>query len=104
MGCPPVRGDNPRALASGLSYVQVDKHGIIFYTTYISIDLAHHEIFHAKGGINLVRSYEPDYVYIILFACSGMRPVYPHSRPHILIRILFVPVQSYECRCTTVQP
>ena len=29
MGCPPVRGDNPRALASGLSYVQVDNHGII---------------------------------------------------------------------------
>ena len=28
MDCPPVRGDNPRALASGLSYVQVDKHGI----------------------------------------------------------------------------
>ena len=27
MGCPPVRGENPRALASGLSYVQVDKHG-----------------------------------------------------------------------------
>ena len=28
MGCPPERGDNPRALASGLSYVQVDEHGI----------------------------------------------------------------------------
>ena len=28
MGCPPVREDNPRALASELSYVQVDKHGI----------------------------------------------------------------------------
>ena len=28
MGCPPVRGDNPRALVSGLSYEQVDKHGI----------------------------------------------------------------------------
>ena len=28
MGGPPVRGDNPRALASKLSYVQVDKHGI----------------------------------------------------------------------------
>ena len=28
MGCPPVRRDNPRALASGLSYVQVDRHGI----------------------------------------------------------------------------
>ena len=48
-GCPPVRGDNPRALASGLSYVQVGKHGItFFYTTYISVDLAHHEIFHAQ--------------------------------------------------------
>ena len=57
MGCPPVRGDNPRALASGLSYVQVDKHGITIYTTYISVDLAHHEIFHAKvgkGGINML--------------------------------------------------
>ena len=28
MGCPAVRGDNPQALASGLSYEQVDKHGI----------------------------------------------------------------------------
>ena len=35
IGCPPVRGDNPRALASGLSYVQVDKHGItIVYHLY----------------------------------------------------------------------
>ena len=37
MGCPPVRGDNPRALASGLSYVQVDNHGTTIYTTYISV-------------------------------------------------------------------
>ena len=29
MGCPPERGDNPRALASGLSYVQVDKQYIV---------------------------------------------------------------------------
>ena len=28
MACPPVHGDNPRALASELSYVQVDKPGI----------------------------------------------------------------------------
>ena len=28
MGCPPVRVDNPRALAGGLSYVHVDKHSI----------------------------------------------------------------------------
>ena len=35
MDCPPVRGDNPRALASGLSYVQVDKHVItILYHLY----------------------------------------------------------------------
>ena len=26
--CPPVLGDNQRALASGLSYVHEDKHGI----------------------------------------------------------------------------
>ena len=51
MGCPPVRGDNPRALASGLSYVQVDKHGItIKYRLHTSVDLAHHEIFRAKVG------------------------------------------------------
>ena len=55
MGCPPVCGDNPRAIVSGLSYVQVDKHG----TTNISVDLAHHEIFRAKvgkGGINVFSS------------------------------------------------
>ena len=52
MGCPSLRGDNPRALnlASGLSYVQVDKHGILFHTTYISVDIVHHEMFHAKVG------------------------------------------------------
>ena len=47
MGCPPVRGYNPRALASGFSYVQVDKHSITVYITYISVDLANHEIFRA---------------------------------------------------------
>ena len=35
MGCQSVRGDNPQALASGLSYVQGDKHGItILYHLY----------------------------------------------------------------------
>ena len=32
---------------------------LLFYTTYISVDLAHHEIFHAKvgkGGIITVES------------------------------------------------
>ena len=54
MGCPPLRGNNPRAfseprvLACGLSYVQVGKHGITIFTTYISVDHAHHAIFRAK--------------------------------------------------------
>ena len=34
MACPPVRGDNPRALASGLSYGQVDKHDKCIYILY----------------------------------------------------------------------
>ena len=38
VGCPPVRGDNPRALARELSYVQVHKHGIIIlYHLMISV-------------------------------------------------------------------
>ena len=53
MCCPPVCGDNPQALGSPLSYVQVVKHGItILYHLH---HLAHHEIFRAKvgkGGIN----------------------------------------------------
>ena len=48
MGCRPVRGDNPRAIASGLSYVQVDNPWYNFYTTHISVDQAHYEIFRAK--------------------------------------------------------
>ena len=58
MGCLPVRGYNPRGLASGLSYVQVDKHGITILYHYISVDLAHHEIVRAKvgkGGIKGVK-------------------------------------------------
>ena len=54
MGCPPVRGDNPRALASGLSYVQVDKHGIT--NLYHLHQCRYHDIFCAKvgkGGISL---------------------------------------------------
>ena len=49
MGCPPVRGANPRALASGLSYVREDEHDVtILY--HIGVGLAYHEIFHAKVG------------------------------------------------------
>ena len=58
MGCPPVRGDNPRALASGLSYVQVDNPWYNYFMPPInSVDLARYEIFNAKvgkGGIILL--------------------------------------------------
>ena len=36
MACPPVHGDNPRALMSGLSYVQVDKH--VSGLSYVQVD------------------------------------------------------------------
>ena len=58
MGCPPVHVDNPQALVSGLSYVQVDKHGFTILYHYISVNLAHHKIVCAKvgkGGINQYR-------------------------------------------------
>ena len=51
MACPPVRGDNPRALA----LVQVDKHALT-----ILYHLAYDEIFRAKVGkcgIKLTSSY-----------------------------------------------
>ena len=54
MGCPPVRGDNPRALASGLSCVQVDKHGItILYHLHQCRPCTSRAIFAkvGKGGI-----------------------------------------------------
>ena len=45
--CPPVRGDNPRALASGLFPVQVDNHGIT-NLYYISVEHVHYDVFHGK--------------------------------------------------------
>ena len=48
--CPPVRGYNPRALASGLSYVQVDIDGITILYHLHMCNLAHHEAFRAKDG------------------------------------------------------
>ena len=57
MGCPPVRGDNSRALANGLSCVQANKHGITIYVTYISVDLAHHETFRAKVGKGVIKCF-----------------------------------------------
>ena len=45
MDCPPVRGDNLSLLASGLYIVQVDKYGMTIFTTYISIELAHQNLF-----------------------------------------------------------
>ena len=54
MVCPPVSGDNPQALASGLSPCTGGQTmELLFYTTYISEDPAYYEIFHAKGVCSL---------------------------------------------------
>ena len=50
MGCLPVRGDNPGALASGLSYVQVDKHGITILYHLHQCRHCTQVIFRAKVG------------------------------------------------------
>ena len=50
MCTPPVCGDNPRALASELYYVQVDKHGITILYQLHQCRYLHHEIFRAKVG------------------------------------------------------
>ena len=58
MCCQPVSGDNPRALVSGVSYVQLGKHGITILYHLNQCRLEHNNIFHAKvgkGGIKLVK-------------------------------------------------
>ena len=51
MVCPPARGDNPRALARGISPVQTDKPWYNYFATLISVNRAHYEIFHAIFAI-----------------------------------------------------
>ena len=67
MGCPPVRGDNQRALASGLSNVQVGKHGIIILYHLHQCRLAHHEIFCAKVGKGDIKTAGLNFKWIIIF-------------------------------------
>ena len=50
MGCPPVSGDNPRALASDYLTYRRTNMVELFYTTYISVDLVQHETFRSKVG------------------------------------------------------
>ena len=60
MFCPPVRGDNPRALVSGLSLIQVDNHGIMFLL-HTRVHLVHYYIFRAKvgkGGIRKLKLFQ----------------------------------------------
>ena len=50
MICPSVRGDNPRALATWLSPIQVGNFSVtiwanLVYVVYLSVDLARNEIF-----------------------------------------------------------
>ena len=57
MVCPPVHGDNPQDLA--MDYLTYRWTTLVYlsYTTYISADLEHYKIFHAKdskGSIKLL--------------------------------------------------
>ena len=51
VACPPVCGDNPQALASGLFRYRWTTMVYLFCTTNISVDLAHHEIFGKVGKV-----------------------------------------------------
>ena len=56
MDCPPVRGDNPRALVNGLSNVHVENHAItILYHLHQCRPCTSQDIlcFRCKGGITL---------------------------------------------------
>ena len=79
MGCPPVRGDNPRALASGLSYVEMDKHGIpILYHLHQCRPCTSRDI-HAKVGK------------------GGIKPSTPSSPSRIVHITVKVPVATFFC-------
>ena len=77
MGC-------PRALAIGLSYVQVGKHGISIYTTYISVDLAHHEIFRAKVGKGGIKVVSCDTQYLLFYMQSLKSQEFKHAVTKII--------------------
>ena len=53
MVCAPVRRDNPRALARGLSTEQAHKRLLyLTCTTITSVDLAQYEVSHAKDWLS----------------------------------------------------
>ena len=54
MACLPVRGNNPRALTSGLSYVLVDKH----HEHCITISYHLHQCRHCKSRDSLCLSWQ----------------------------------------------
>ena len=58
MVCPPVRGDDPRAVASVLSHVKVDKPWYNINTSLISVDHDQYEICRAKIYLFLQRWYK----------------------------------------------
>ena len=90
MACLPVSGHNPRALAGGLSYVHVDKHGItILYhlpqcrpciTIYIVLKME-------KGGIIQFHMHSYLKAWTLLFSCCfnksnkarNIKPYFPQK-------------------------
>ena len=75
MGCPSVLGDNPQDLASGLSYVHVDKHGI---TILYHLLLQHaHSYFclgvHVPPGVSI-------WGYMFIFEGTHILELFFHSK------------------------
>ena len=66
MACPTVRGDNLQALTSGLLMYRWTNmvHLYLFYTIYISVDLAHHDLFRAKVGKGGIICYKQRHIVV----------------------------------------
>ena len=67
MVCLPLRGDYPRA--QGVSYLKYKRTSMVLlvYTTYISVDLAHHEIVCAKVGKGFKTNFHNNFVLFVYF-------------------------------------
>ena len=74
MVCAPVRRDNPRALARGLSTVQAHKPCSISRTKITSVDLAHYGVSRAKDWVSVDCGTIADYCIFSFFPGKMLVP------------------------------
>ena len=76
MVCPLERGDNPRALASGLSRVHVDKHGMtILYNIY-----------------QISRYFVLKLVRVVLIYLTDLTPVFAAPETALTVAVSGIPI------------